>query len=60
VTKTAQIVFAIIFIALGGLWFLQGGGWVGGSFMSGDRTWLAIGIVVIAAGLALLSRASRR
>lgn len=59
-TKPAQIIVAIVLIALGGLWFLQGGGWVGGSFMSGDRTWLAIGIVVIATGLGLLTRALRR
>ena len=55
-----KIIVAIILIALGALWSFQGVGWIGGSFMSGDRTWLVIGIAVAVAGLALLIRALRR
>ena len=55
-----QFITAIVLIALGVLWILQGGGWVQGSFMSGDRTWLVIGIALAAAGVALLIRALRR
>ena len=42
---------------LGGLWFLQGIGVVGGSFMTGSRLWLFIGLVVLLGGLGLLGRA---
>ena len=58
--KRMKIIVAIILIALGALWSFQGVGWIGGSFMSGDRTWLVIGIAVAVAGLALLIRALRR
>ncbi|MGQ0479807.1 MAG: hypothetical protein ACT4O0_02065 [Pseudonocardia sp.] len=53
----------VLLVLLGGLWSLQGVGIVGGSFMSGDRLWLFIGIVVVLAGLGLLlstARARRR
>ncbi|HWN35143.1 MAG TPA: hypothetical protein VNP03_20490 [Pseudonocardia sp.] len=39
---------------IGGLWFLQGVGVVGGSFMTGSKLWLFIGVVVVLAGVALL------
>ena len=55
-----RIAVAIALILLGGVWVLQGAGWLQGSFMTGDRTWLVIGIVLVAAGLALLVRAMRR
>ena len=58
--KRAKIVVALILIALGALWSFQGAGWIGGSFMSGDRTWLVVGIALAVAGLALLIRALRR
>jgi hypothetical protein len=58
--KRTRIVTAIILIALGGLWILQGGGWLQGSFMSGDRTWLVIGIALAAAGLGMLLQMRQR
>ena len=58
--KRIWTIAAIVLIALGGLWILQGVGWVQGSFMSGDRTWLVIGAVVAAAGLVLLMFSLRR
>ena len=45
---------------LGGLWTLQGVGVVGGSFMTGSRLWLVIGLVLVVAGVALLLRLRRR
>lgn len=58
--KPVQIIVAIILIALGALWSLQGVGVIGGSFMSGDRTWLVIGVVLLAAGLVLIAQTLRR
>jgi hypothetical protein len=58
--RTSLIVCAILLIAIGILWSGQGAGWIGGSFMTGDRTWLVIGIVALLAGLALLGGALRR
>jgi len=48
------IVIGIICVLMGGLWFLQGIGVVGGSFMTGSKLWLFIGLVVVLAGIALL------
>ncbi len=50
-------------LALGGLcllvglvWTLQGAGVLAGSFMSGSRLWLAIGIILDIAGVYLVYR----
>jgi len=47
------VIPGVILLLLGLLWMLQGAGVVGGSFMSGQRLWLVIGIVVALAGLVL-------
>jgi LPXTG-motif cell wall-anchored protein len=54
----ARIV-GVLLVLLGGLWTLQGFGLVGGSFMTGSTTWLVIGLVLVAAGIALLKRRRR-
>jgi hypothetical protein len=59
-SRSIQIVVAIVLIVLGALWSGQGAGYIPGSFMSGDRTWLAIGVILLLAGLVLLLRALRR
>ena len=43
---------ALIVLAIGALWSLQGIGLVGGSFMTGQSQWLYIGIVTMLVGLA--------
>ncbi|HEV7789247.1 MAG: hypothetical protein QOI50_4283 [Pseudonocardiales bacterium] len=48
------IVVGILCVLIGALWFLQGVGVVGGSFMSGSKLWLFIGLVVLLAGGALV------
>ena len=58
--RWARTISAIILIALGALWTLQGAGYVSGSFMTGDRTWLIIGIALLVSGLALLAWSLRR
>ncbi|MBZ9855709.1 hypothetical protein LB566_18030 [Mesorhizobium sp. CA13] len=42
---------ALIVVAVGALWSLQGIGVIGGSFMTGQSQWLTIGIVVMLVGL---------
>jgi hypothetical protein len=59
-SPTLRLIAGALLVLLGGLWTLQGFGVVGGSFMTGSTTWLIIGIVVAAAGVALLSRRPTR
>ena len=56
----AARIVGVLFVLLGGLWTLQGFGVVGGSFMTGSRLWLVIGLVLVVAGVALLLRLRRR
>ena len=58
--RGSLIICAILLIALGILWSGQGAGLIPGSFMTGDRTWLVIGIGALAAGIALLVAGRRR
>jgi hypothetical protein len=55
-----MVVCAILLIVIGIIWSGQGIGWIGGSFMTGDSTWLVIGLVLLVAGLGLLGGALRR
>ena len=55
-TRWVGPVVGVLLVLLGGLWTLQGVGVVGGSFMTGSTTWLVIGLVVLAAGVFLLTR----
>ncbi|WP_171026197.1 hypothetical protein [Mesorhizobium comanense] len=50
---------ALIVLAIGALWALQGVGVVGGSFMTGQSQWLHIGLVTMLVGLAGLVWANR-
>jgi hypothetical protein len=49
----------ILCILIGGVWALQGFGVIGGSFMTNSPTWLAIGLLVFAAGLVLIFDGTR-
>jgi hypothetical protein len=56
------VTLGAVCVLVGGTWFLQGIGVIGGSVMSGSSTWLAIGLVVAVAGVVLAivgARASR-
>jgi hypothetical protein len=59
-TRWIGPVVGVLLVLLGGLWTLQGVGVVGGSFMTGSRLWLVIGLVLVVAGVALLLRLRRR
>ncbi|MDX8467724.1 hypothetical protein RFM26_18695 [Mesorhizobium sp. VK23B] len=50
---------ALLVLAIGVLWSLQGLGLVPGSFMTGQRQWLYIGLVTVLVGLLGLRWANR-
>ena len=50
----------MIAILVGAVWILQGSGVLPGSFMTGQRMWLIIGIIVAIVGLALAYNGIRR
>jgi hypothetical protein len=54
-----RVVLAILCFAVGAVWFGQGVGWIGGSFMTGEAVWAVIGAVMILFGLALVSGVRR-
>jgi hypothetical protein len=53
-----RMVLGVLLILVGAVWFGQGIGVIGGSFMTGNALWAVIGFPMIFVG-ALLSRASR-
>jgi hypothetical protein len=52
--KARRIVGAVL-VLLGGTWFFQGIGVIGGSFMTNNPTWVLIGAVVAILGVALIA-----
>ncbi|MBN9222693.1 MAG: hypothetical protein J0I79_32570 [Mesorhizobium sp.] len=57
--RLTKNLLALIVLAIGALWALQGIGVVGGSFMTGQSQWLHIGLVTMAVGLIGLVWANR-
>jgi hypothetical protein len=57
--RMMRFVLALIVLAIGLLWSLQGLGLVQGSFMTGQSQWLYIGIVTMLVGLLGLGWANR-
>lgn len=53
-----RIVIGVLLVLVGGVWFFQGVGVIGGSFMSGEIVWSVIGFPMVFVG-ALLIRAGR-
>jgi hypothetical protein len=54
VTGFVVLTVGVVCVLVGGVWALQGMGIIGGSFMTSSPTWLVIGLVVAAAGLAMI------
>ena len=48
-----------LLVLIGAVWTLQGAGVLPGSFMTGSRFWLVVGLVCVVAGAVLLWRALR-
>lgn len=60
VGRTVLTVVGVVAVLVGGVWIGQGANLIPGSFMTGDRNWLAIGIFVAAAGVAAIVFGLRR
>ena len=58
--RTVLVVLGIIALVVGGVWTGQGLNLIPGSFMTGSRTWLAIGLLVGVVGIALIAIGLRR
>ena len=58
--RLGSLIPGLIAIIAGGVLILQGSGVLPGSFMSGQRMWFAIGIIVAIIGLALAYNGIRR
>jgi hypothetical protein len=54
-----RLVIGVILVLVGGVWFGQGIGAIGGSFMTGEALWAIIGAVCVFFGVALLVGAQR-
>jgi len=51
--RLTYVLPGVLLVLIGLIWVLQGAGVIEGSFMSGQKLWLGIGIVVGVVGLAL-------
>jgi hypothetical protein len=58
--RWALLIAGGLAVLVGAVWTLQGLGVLGGSGMSGDRTWAVIGPIVCVVGLVLVGVALRR
>jgi len=59
-TRTVAMIIGGLAVLVGGVWIGQGAGLIKGSFMTGSRTWLAIGLLCLAVGLLLIFLTLRR
>ncbi len=60
--RTVRIVFIVlgaIVVLVGAVWAGQGANLIPGSFMTGDRLWLLIGLVAVVLGVVLMVRGVR-
>ena len=57
--RTWVTIAGVVLALLGLLWFLQGVGVIGGSFMSGEPVWAVIGLVLLLLAARLLVEALR-
>jgi hypothetical protein len=54
VARTVALIIGGLAVLVGGVWIGQGAGLIKGSFMTGSRTWLAIGLLCLVVGLLLI------
>ncbi|WP_028927019.1 hypothetical protein [Pseudonocardia acaciae] len=58
-TRWLVVALGVVLVLIGAVWTLQGANLLGGSFMTGSRTWLVIGLVAVVVGVTLLLRTLR-
>jgi hypothetical protein len=54
-----RAVIGVILLVIGIVWFGQGIGAIGGSFMTGEAVWAVIGAIAVVFGLVLIRGAVR-
>ncbi len=54
VARTTGLIIGGLAVLVGGVWIGQGAGFIKGSFMTGSRTWLAIGLLCLVGGVFLI------
>jgi len=57
--RKGPLILGVILILLGGIWFLQGVGILGGSVMTGQTFWATVGGVLLLVGLVICAYALR-
>jgi uncharacterized membrane protein YidH (DUF202 family) len=60
VGRIALIIIGVIAVIIGGVFAGQGTNLIPGSFMTGNRMWLVIGLIVVIVGIILLVLGIRR
>jgi hypothetical protein len=55
--RRGQAILGVVLLLAGGVWFLQGVRILPGSFMTGSRFWMVVGIILAIVGIVLLARA---
>lgn len=58
--RIAVVVVGVLALVTGGVWIGQGLNLIPGSFMTGDKTWFYVGVVVALVGVVLLLAGLRR
>ena len=58
--RIALITGGVIALILGGVWAGQGMNLIPGSFMTGSRMWLSIGLIIAIVGIILIALGLRR
>jgi hypothetical protein len=58
--RTFSLIIGGLAVLVGATWIGQGAGIIKGSFMTGSRTWLAIGLLCLVVGLLLIFLTLRR
>jgi len=53
VRRTVPVIIGLLMVVVGGLWTLQGLGYLKGSSMTGVHTWAIVGPIVAGLGVAL-------
>jgi hypothetical protein len=58
--KILLTIIGVLLVVTGGVWTLQGVGYIKGSFMTGTTTWSVVGPIVVIIGLAMAATGLRR
>ena len=54
VARSVAMIIGGLAVLVGAVWIGQGAGLIKGSFMTGSRTWLGIGLLCLVVGLLLI------